>query len=193
MNNKKKGEEQFLPDEKIVDLYWQRSEQAIVETDKKYRNYLYTIAFNILHDSFECEESLDDTYLGTWNTIPPNRPKLFQAFISRIMRNVAIDKLRKQNADKRVPSELIISLDELDSCIDFDSMVDEEVELQEMADMLNVYLRSLPERSSFIFICRYYYADSIKNIAKMVKMSESSVLRELNSMKASVKRIFSKR
>ena len=102
----KKRARTLLEDEEIIELYWARNERAISETDKKYKNYLYTIAYNILHDALDCEECLNDTYLGTWNTIPPTRPNVFQAFISKIMRNTAIGRYNKNTADKRVPSEM---------------------------------------------------------------------------------------
>ncbi len=91
-------------DERIVELYFERNEDAILETDRKYRPYLYTIAHNILNDRFDCEECLDDTYMSTWNSIPPKRPDILHAFLARITRNAATDRFRKNTAMKRVPS-----------------------------------------------------------------------------------------
>lgn len=84
-------ERSALPDEAIIDMYWDRNERAIEETDKKYGKYLYTIAYNILHDGLDCEECVNDTYLGTWNRIPPERPNIFQVFLAKIIRNISID------------------------------------------------------------------------------------------------------
>ena len=95
---KEKQSEKTLPDEAIIELYWQRNEQAIAEPARKYGKYLFTIAYNIVHDRLDCEECVNDTYLGTWNRIPPQRPNVFQVFLSRIMRNIAIDKFRKNTA-----------------------------------------------------------------------------------------------
>ena len=90
-----------MPDGEIIELYWKREEAAISETDKKYGKYLYRIAYNIVHDELDCEECLNDTYLGTWNRIPPARPNVFQIFLSKIMRNIAVDRFRKNTAKKR--------------------------------------------------------------------------------------------
>lgn len=176
-----------LADEKIIDLYWERNEQAISETDKKYGKYLFTIAFNIVHDRLDCEECLNDTYLGTWNRIPPTRPNVFQVFLSRIMRNIAIDRFRKNTAAKKIPSELVCSLEELDDCITDGMTVEEEYAVREIARVLNDYLRELPDRSEFIFVCRYYFSDYVKKIAEMLKVSEDTVYLELSNMRKLLK------
>lgn len=176
-----------LADEKIIDLYWERDEQAISETDKKYGKYLFTIAYNIVHDRLDCEECLNDTYLGTWNRIPPTRPNVFQVFLSRIMRNIAIDRFRKNTAAKKIPSELVCSLEELDECIADGMTVEEEYAVREIARVLNDYLRELPDRSEFIFVCRYYFSDYVKKIAEMLKVSEDTVYRELSQMRKELK------
>lgn len=111
-----KARSPMVTDERIVELYFERNEDAILETDRKYRPYLYTIAHNILNDRFDCEECLDDTYMSTWNSIPPKRPDILHAFLARITRNAATDRYKKNRAQKRVPSELILSLEELDKC-----------------------------------------------------------------------------
>lgn len=174
---------EYLSDETIIDLYWDRNEKAIEETDRKYGKYLFAVAYNIVYDSMDCEECLNDTYLSTWNSIPPKRPTVFQAFLTRIMRNQAVDKFRTRSAAKRIPSELMISLDELEDCIANDLSIEEEIEVKELARALNNYLRSLPEREQFIFVCRYYYADKIASIAKMLKISEPTVFRSLSDMR----------
>ncbi len=180
-NDNNKGA--LLDDNQIVDLYWNRDERAIDETDKKYRNYLHTIAYNIVHDRLDCEECLNDTYLGTWNSIPPTRPNILQAFLARIMRNVAVDKYRKNHAAGRVPSELIVSLDELDEAMIYEDTSSEDATVAAVAEALNRYLKGLDEREQLIFVCRYYYADRIADIAKMMGVSEKTVSRALHSMR----------
>jgi len=187
MSEKQTLQKDVLADEKIIDLYWERDEKAIGETDKKYGKYLFTIAYNIVHDRLDCEECLNDTYLGTWNRIPPTRPNVFRSFLSKIMRNIAIDRFRKNTAAKKVPSELVCSLEELDECITDGMSVGEEYEIREMVRVLNDYLRELPDRSEFIFVCRYYFADYIKKIAEMLKISEDTVYRELSEMRKELK------
>lgn len=174
-------------DQQIVDLYWARNESAIGETDYKYGKYLFTIAFNILHDRMDCEECVNDTYLGTWNRIPPARPSVLQLFVSRIMRNIAINRYKRNHAAKRVPSELTVSLGELDQCMISSPTLEDELAVKKLADALNSYLDTLSEREEFIFVCRYYYADKIELIARMLEISENTVLRELARIREGLK------
>lgn len=170
-----------LPDEEIIALYWKRNEKAIQATDDKYHNYLYTISYNIVHDRLDCEECLNDTYLGTWNSIPPKRPNVFQAFLAKLMRNISVDRFRKNTAYKRVPSEMMISLEEMEQCMPQGISANNEVEVNELSALLNGFLRSLSAREQFIFVCRYYYADSVSQIASMLKLSEVTVYRDLKN------------
>lgn len=178
-----KNENEYLPDEEIVDLYWNRNEKAIDETDKKYGKYLYTIAFNIIHSRLDCEECLNDTYLGTWNSIPPKRPSALQTFLSRITRNIAVDKYRERSASKRIPSELLDSLDELGDTLSYDGSVEEEAAVSAVAEELNKFLRELDERDQFIFVCRYYYCDTVSDLSKMLSVSERTVFRAISKMR----------
>ena len=173
----------LLEDEEIIELYWARNERAITETDKKYKNYLHTIAYNILHDDLDCEECLNDTYLGTWNSIPPTRPNVFQAFISKIMRNTALGRYNKNTAEKRIPSEMTVSVGEFVECLPSELTVEEEYFIDGVSKIISEFLRSLPERSAFVFICRYYCSDKISDIADMLHVSESTVFRELMSIR----------
>ena len=175
-------------DEEIIDLYWVRNEEAIPETDRKYGRYLYTIAYNIVRDSRDCEECVDDTYFSTWNRIPPTRPNVFQVFLSKITRNVAVDKYRKNTAEKRIPSEMINSLDELDECLAHSQSVEDELDVKRISVVLNEYLNGLSQKEITLFVCRYYYCDSIESIARMFGISESTVFRHLNKLKEGLRR-----
>ena len=170
-------------DETIVELYWQRDETAIQATGEKYGRYLYTIAYNIIHDSMDCEECLNDTYLGTWNAIPPAKPTILQAFLSKIMRNVATDKYRARHAASRIPCELTVSLDELGDTLGHASTMEHEYNTHKLAELLNTYLRGLSSQDEFVFVCRYYYADRVVDIAKMLDVSPNTVYRELKSIR----------
>ncbi len=172
-----------LSDEIIIELYCGRSEQAIIETDKKYKKYLWTIAYNILHDNLDCEECLDDTYLGVWNAIPPERPMSLQAFISKIMRNTALDRYKRNTADKRIPTEMTVSIAELGEGIPDFSSAEEDYFVGEVSKVISEYLRELPERGAFIFICRYYCSDKISDIADMLHVGERTVFRELTAIR----------
>jgi RNA polymerase sigma-70 factor (ECF subfamily) len=184
--------ENLLPDEEIIDLYWKRDEKAIEATDKKYGKYLYTIAYNIIHDKLDCEECVNDTYLGVWNRIPPAKPNKFQVFCARIMRNIAIDRFRKHTASKRIPSELVVSLNELDNCMTYESSMEDQYAIREMSRILNSYLRAQSATDEFMFVCRYYYMDSVANIAKMLDMNEKAVYRKLVEMRNELKALLEK-
>jgi len=180
-NNTKK----CLQDEEIINLYWARNETAIDETDKKYRNYLFSVAYNIVHDDLDCEECLNDTYLSTWNSIPPKRPGVFHSFLAKITRNAAIDKYRENSASKRIPSEFVVSLEEFGECVDLASSSDQEIE--EIARIMNQYINNLSEREEFEFVCRYYYSDKISKISELLDISESQVYRDLANIRKNLK------
>ncbi len=182
----------LMTDEAIIDLYWKREERAISETDKKYGKYLYTIAYNIVRDRLDCEECLNDTYLGTWNRIPPTRPNVFHVFLSKIMRNIALDRFRHSHAEKRVPPEMIVSLNELDECMLSNPSLEEEYTVRTMAGVINTYLESLNSKRQLIFISRYYYCDQISAIATMLHTSEATVYRELATIRQELKKAFKK-
>ena len=179
-------------DEHIVELYWDRDETAIKLTDAKYGRYLYAIAYRILHDDPDCEECLNDTYLGTWNRIPPSRPNPLQAFLSVIMRNTAVDRYRHRMAGRRVPSEMTVSLEELDDCLSYSTAPSEEYDRGDLSRLLDGYLRSLTERQEFAFVCRYYYGDSIENIAAMLQCGVATVYRELKTVRAGLRALLEK-
>ncbi|MBO5845615.1 MAG: sigma-70 family RNA polymerase sigma factor [Clostridia bacterium] len=168
-----------LSDETIIELYWNREERAIKATDEKYGKYLFTIAYNIVRNELDCEECLDDTYLGAWNSIPPKRPTAFQVFLAKIMRNVALDRFRKKSALRRVPSELIVSLDEIEGYLPYDVSLEEAVIIKDISRVLSEYLNTLSERDEFIFVCRYYYFDTISDIAKMMDLNSKTVSKAL--------------
>lgn len=183
---------QILPDEEIIALYWNREERAIEATDIKYGKYLYTIAYNILRDGLDSEECLNDTYLGTWNSIPPNKPTVLQVFLSKITRNIALGRFRKATAAKRIPPEIIVSLEELDEGLCFEVGEDEKYLIRELSRILNEYLHTLSDRQTFIFVCRYYYSDSIESIAKMLGMSANTVLRDLAKVRKGLRTVLAK-
>ena len=165
-------------DEVIVDLYWNRNEAAISETDRKYRGYLHTVAYNILKDEQDCEECLNDTYLKTWNSIPPQRPSCLKAFLTKITRSIAIDRYRRDRRQKRVPSECTLSLSELAETLCGDS-AEVEYESAVVGQVINTYLRTLSERDMCLFVSRYFCSDPIADIAEKCGMSESGVKKAL--------------
>ncbi len=182
-NKETKSPREHLPDDRIIDLYWERDEDAIQATDEKYGKYLFALSFNILKNRQDSEECLNDTYLATWERIPPARPSLLQRFLSKIMRNISINKYKHEHAQKRIPSELTVSLEELRECIEGVAIVNEEEAVTKVSEVINAYLITLSERDRFIFVCRYYYADPVSNIAKMLDISDKTIYRELSKMR----------
>ena len=181
-----------MQDDEIIDLYWQRNEQAIAQTDLKYGKYLIGIAYNLLCDHQDSEECLNDTYLGVWNRIPPSRPNFFSAFLARITRNIAVDRIRQKTADKRIPVGMVIPLEELEECFTDDISERDREAVDTLAQILSDYLRTLGERERVLFVCRYYYADSVPTIAKMMQVSERTVFRNLESIRAGLRETLSK-
>lgn len=164
-----------MEDSKIIELYLNRNERAIYETDFKYRKYFYKIAYNILHNSEDSDEILNDTYLGAWNSIPPNVPKVLPSFIGRITRNISLKKLRAVNTLKRGNGETNIIFDEIADCINSGQDIENEIEAKELSVFINDFLYSLSETERKIFICRYWYFDSVADISNQFKFSQSKV------------------
>ena len=180
-----------MSDEQIVELYWQRDERAIRETDRKYQHFLLTVAHNILRDAQDCEECLNDTYLGAWNAIPPARPKVLQAFLATIMRRTAIDRYKAGKRQKRIDSELTVSLSEVEEFLS-DGDADSEETARELGRIISEYVRSLPKRRMYIFMSRYYTARPIGEIARLLGCSESTVNKEIAAIKRDLKEMLEK-
>ena len=164
-----------MEDEAIVTLYWERNEHAIEQTKEKYERYLTRIAYNILSDIQDSEESVSDTYFKAWNAMPPHRPTVLSTFLGKITRQVSIDRFRTKNREKRRFSEYAVSLNELEDCISAGDTTQECVELKRLGESISRYLRTLPEDTRGVFICRYYFVDSISEIARHYAMSKSKV------------------
>ena len=161
-----------MEDERIVMLYWQRDESAIRETKMKYGKYCYTVAYNILHSHEDSDECVNDTWNGAWNAMPPEKPTGLQGFLARITRNLAIDRLRRDSAQKR-SAEVESIIDEYWECIpDGEASIEEALVLKQAIDG---FLASLDTRSRVIFMRRYWYSMSIKDIARGMRLSESNV------------------
>lgn len=171
----------------IVELFFDRSEQAIVETDKKYGGYCYAIAYNILSSREDSEECVSDTYLTAWNTIPPRKPNALNAFLGKITRHISIDRWRKRSAQKRGGGEMILALDELGECVDTQGL-EAKISQRELARMLNRFLTSLPETERNVFLCRYWYLDSIEAIVKITGFSRSKVTSMLHRTRGKLRK-----
>lgn len=176
-----------LSDEEIVELYWQRDENAIRITNDTYGALLYNIAHNIVHDPRDCEECRNDTYWGVWNAIPPTRPRSFRAFIVRILRNIAIDKYNEKTCNGRIPSELTISMEECQNLIFSNEEVDANLSAEELGKQISCFLRSLNANDRYIFMNRFYLAESVETIAGELNITTSAVYKKLTKLKRDLK------
>ena len=162
-------------DSEILDLYFARDERAISETQKKYGAYLYTVAYNVLENSEDAGEAVNDTYLGAWNSIPPQRPCAFSAFLAATARNLSLKKLRAFGAKRRGGGEAAVTLEELGECIPSPSGVEKELEARELAHILDTFLRELPETERRIFMRRYWFMEKTQDICRDYGFTEGKV------------------
>ena len=163
-----------MEDGRIVELYWERNEDAIAETQKQYGKYCHSIANNVLHSDEDAEECVNDTYVRAWNSMPPQRPVRLSSFLGKITRNLALDRYLFDRAKKRARSTDLI-LDEIEECIpdpDTATPLAEEIALK---DAINGFLASLPKKNRMVFLRRYWYLSSVKEIAADYDMTESNV------------------
>lgn len=172
-----------MDDEEIILLYWERDEKAIEETDFKYKRYLFSVLYNILHDRLDCEECINDTYLGAWNAMPPSKPNLLKAFLTTIARRVAIKRYHSGLCQKRIPSELTVSLTELEDFVAGEEDMDATFDAERLGGVISDFVRTLSNRRRYIFISRYYVADSVVKISKDLGISRSWVNKELASIR----------
>lgn len=171
-----------LKDEKIIELFFARSEEAIQQTDTVYGKRLLKLADNIARNTQDAEECVNDTYLKTWDTIPPQRPRYFYAFLARLCRNVALDKLDWNNAIKR-KAEVVSLTEEMEMCIP-DLARDREMEAKELGNLLDAFLRTQTKENQMVFLRRYWFADSIAEISQRYGITESAVQMRLSRTKA---------
>lgn len=164
-----------MEDNKIIDLFWTRSENAILETGNKYGKYCYSIAYNILANNEDAEECVSDTYMAAWRSIPPHRPSVLAAFLGKITRRLSIDRWRSNTRDKRGGGEVTLALDELEYCVFDPHDIDKAIERKQFVRVLNRFLDSLPDTDRKIFLCRYWYMDSVSAIAGYLGFSQSKI------------------
>ena len=161
-----------MEDERIVALYWERNEAAIRESETKYGGYCYTVAYHVLHSHEDADECVNDTWNSAWRAIPPERPTRLRAFLARITRNIAIDRYRRDSAQKR-SAEVESAIDEYWECVpNGDAPIGDEVALREA---INGFLASLDARTRVIFMRRYWYSMSVKDIAQGMHLSQDHV------------------
>ena len=181
-----------MEDKHIVELYWERSECAISETDAKYGGYLSSISYQILQNREDAQECVNDTYHDAWNNMPPHRPSILSTFLGKITRRISIDRWRKHQAAKRGGGEIPLVLDELKDCVAGTYDVEMEVERRELIERINSFLRSLPEIERSVFMCRYWYMDSISSIAGQFGFSQSKAASMLHRTRGKLRAVLEK-
>ena len=181
-----------MQDEMIVSLYWQRGENAISETERKYGRYLTKIAHNILSDWEDSKETVNDTYLKAWNSMPTHKPSILSTYLGKITRQLSIDVFRTRNREKRKSSEYAISLSELEDCVSGSETTEQSVELKMLGEAINAYLRTLPAEAQNTFVGRYYFADSIREVADYYGVSEPKVKSMLYRTRQGLKKYLQK-
>lgn len=181
-----------MEDQKIVDLYWERSEIAISETANKYGKYCHYIAHNILHNNEDSAECVNDTYMRAWNSMPQHRPSMLKTFLGKITRNLALNRYKTLTAEKRNLGQVPIVLEELHDCIpcmdNTESIVDDIV----LAEIFNQFLFSMSTEQRIFFMRRYWYLSPIKEIASNYGIGESKVKMSLLRSRKELKRLLEK-
>lgn len=175
-----------MGDKDIIDLYLQRDELAINETQTKYGSYCYTIANNILSIHEDAEECVNDTWVHAWNRIPPIIPKSLKAFLGKLVRDISLSRYRKNHAMKRY-SGMEIMLAELEECIPSEFDVQKELDQQDMADLINGWLGSLSRIDRVLFIKRYYYGEQVKSLAKLQACTENQMAQKMLKLRNNLK------
>ncbi len=165
-----------MEDRQIVELYWQRNADAIIETNNQYGAYCFTIADNILHNKEDSEECVNDTWLNAWNAIPPQKPSRLQMFLAKITRNISFNRFNARTAEKRGGGEIVLVLDELEECLASGSDVESIYEAKELGQCIQLFVRRLPERDGNVFVRRYFFTEPVSMIATRYGLSENYVM-----------------
>ncbi len=178
-----------MDDKLIVELYWRKDSGAISATSQKYGAYCYTIADNILHSHEDSQECVNDTWLRAWDSIPPQRPSVLRLFLAKITRSIAFNRYNARNAEKRGGGEITAVLDELSECVAASSEVHAEYEAKELSRCINRFVHSLPERDGNVFLRRYFFNDSVSDIAVRYGLSENNVMVILSRTRKKLKKL----
>ena len=164
-----------MEDAAIVQLYWDRDEQAIPVTAEKYGAYCHTVAANLLQSPEDVDECVNDTWLGAWNAMPPHRPSVLSAFLGKITRRLSLDRWRRAHAEKRGGGEVPLALDELADCLSGGEEVEEAIDKKQLSLLLASFVRRLPDVERRVFVCRYFHLESVEAVAARLGFSVSKV------------------
>ncbi len=165
-----------MEDSQIIELYWQKNADAISETANKYGAYCFAIAENILHNTEDAEECVNDTWLHAWNAIPPQKPRVLRLFLAKITRNLSFDRFNAKNAEKRGGGEIALVLDELEECLGSGADTGAAYEAKELQESIRRFVRALPEREGNVLVRRYFFAEPVAEIARRYGLTENNVM-----------------
>ena len=177
-----------MDDQSIVALFWERSEQAIAETDRKYGAYCHSIAYHALANNEDAEESVSDTYMAAWNQLPPHRPSILATFLGKITRRISINRWKAKNTAKRGGGQITLALEELDNCVDGTQDIEASSDARELSVCLNRFLDSLPKAERDIFLRRYWFFEPIAVIAESCGFTQSKVTSMLHRMRGKLRK-----
>ena len=176
----------MIDDEKIIELFFERSDQGIQELDNKYGKICHNLSYNILNSRQDAEECVNDAYFGAWNAIPPTRPSPLLSYIVKIVRNISLKIYWRKEAVKR-SGYYTIALQEIESYFSDQETVEDEIEARELARIIEEFLDTLSLENRIIFMRRYWFADSYKNIAEFVGLSEKNISVRLTRIREKMK------
>lgn len=176
-----------MEDDSIIQMYWDRNDQAIRATSEKYGHYCKAIARNILNNEEDAEERVNDTYLNAWNSMPTHWPEQLAAFLGKITRNLSFNKYRYHHTEKRGGGEIVLVLDELADCVSDTDDVEQIMDREELKKAIDSFVRGLPTEKRNIFVRRYWYADPVSEIAKDYGMMQGSVSKTLERTRKQLK------
>ena len=181
-----------MKDSEIVDMYWNRNEDALRQTQSKYGAYLSKVAYNILADFEDCKECVNDTYMAAWNSMPSHRPGNLATYLGKITRQITIDRFRRKHRAKRYASEYALSLEELGDSFSDQTTPEQELDARLLDEAINRFVHELPDDARNTFIGRYYFFDSLKDVAAYCGMSESKAKSLLYRTRQSLKAYLAK-
>lgn len=182
-----------MRDQEITELFWERKEQAVTESNIRYGAYCRRISYNILANKEDVEECMNDTWYQAWNAIPPQRPLCLKALFGKIIRNLSLNRWKWDRAGKRIRPEAMLVLDELGECVSGREQPEDVVLAEELKKEINRFLHGLSTREQGMFVQRYFYLESIKSIARYHGITENAVSVNLNHVRKQLKQYLSER
>lgn len=165
-----------MEDSQLIELFWQKNQDAITETARQYGAYCFAVAEHILHNPEDSEECVNDTWLRAWNAIPPQRPEVLRLFLAKITRNLAFNRFQARNAEKRGGGEIALVLDELGECLGGGADAAAEYEARELAQCIRRFVGTLPDRERNVLVRRYFFAEPAAEIARRYGLTENHVM-----------------